>query len=118
MSLVSPSGQPLSTPAEAPKSDTPKPIEAVTAFIAYQLPNGRWESTGDLNAPLIPSRPATLDDIAGGGHVVSAEATAVKNANITTQTMIQTQLAMARQAQAQQLTPQEAAALRATGQRG
>lgn len=42
------------------------PIPCVTAFIVYQLPDGRWQVSDDLDAPLVPERKAHLDDFTSG----------------------------------------------------
>jgi len=48
----------LSYPQEA--------IIAETAFIVYQLPNGLWQVSDDLDIPLVPQRTTVPTDVVGG----------------------------------------------------
>lgn len=121
MPLVGPDGvTPVSAPSNVPPvQDAPSaPQEVVTAFVVFNLPDGRWGVTDDLNAPLVPSRAPGPDDLIAGASNVQAEMTARKAADMAAQTTIQTQLAMARQAASQQIRPDEAAVLSKLGTPG
>lgn len=122
MALLGPDGQ---TPVTAPEPEVAEPqppMQVVTAFVVYQHPNGRWIVTDDLSVPIITMRGVSQDDLISGASNVVAEVSARKAADMAAQTTIQTQLAMARQAQqqaaAQSMTPEQAAAAQAvmTGQ--
>ena len=54
--------------------ETPEVIEAVTAFIIYATPDGRYLPEFSLDAPLTVSRPPTRHDVTAGCAVVAAEA--------------------------------------------
>lgn len=121
MALLGPDGQPATpgtTSTQSTPSDPAVPMRVSTAFVVYQLPNGIWEASTDLEAAIVPSRPAVPDDIIGGAENVKLQVAARKAANMAAATTVQTQVAMARQMQAQhqsqQLTPQEASALAQT----
>lgn len=69
MPLLGPDGQPLSEvpPANAePVPEPTGPIECITAFVVYQLPNGLWQVATDLDVPLVPQREAHGDDLTAG----------------------------------------------------
>jgi hypothetical protein len=89
-----------------------------TAFLVYVLPNGRVVVTDDLGAAIVPSRKPSFDDIIGAAANVQAEIVARKTADMAAATTVQTQMAVSRQLQAQQLSPEEAAALSAAARRG
>lgn len=44
----------------------PGPLPCVTAFIVYMLPDGRWQVSDDLDAPLVPERKCHADDLTAG----------------------------------------------------
>lgn len=44
----------------------PEMLPCVTAFIVYQLPDGRWQVSDDLDAPLVPERKPHADDMTSG----------------------------------------------------
>lgn len=118
MALLGPDGQtPVTAPAAPEPAEPQPPTQVVTAFIVFQLPNGRWTVTDDLSSSLITMRGPSQDDLISGASNVVAEVSARKAADMAAQTTIQTQLAMARQAQqaqaASQMTPAEAAAAQA-----
>ena len=85
--LLSPNGQPL-PPASLTKAaeepacpgDAPEPIPCVTAFIIYQLPDGRWQAADDLDTPLVPGRKPVPDDIYAGASIVLKDALAAEAA--------------------------------------
>lgn len=66
-SLIVPGGRPEPT---TPEPETPPepagPIQCVTAFVVYQLPDGLWQVADDLDAPLVPERKAHGDDFTAG----------------------------------------------------
>ena len=83
MPLLAPNGQPLSSapepvPQDAP--ETPGPIPCVTAFIIYQLPDGRWQAADDLDTPLVPGRKPVPDEIYAGASIVLKDALAAEAA--------------------------------------
>lgn len=117
MALLGPDGNPVhntGTPGgpdtgtpreEEPEQDSPRedepeaPTRVVTAFLAYQMPNGAWAATEDLAAAVVPSRRPLPDDLIGGCHNIAASAAARKSAEMAATMTVQTQIAMARQAQ-------------------
>ena len=120
MALQDINGNPLQAAPQPAAPDEPQPPQrVVTAFVVYQQPTGRWLATSDLGVPIVTGRKPSVDDILGGASNIVAEVTARKAADMAATTTIQTQLAMARQMQAQSLTPEEEAALAtATGRPG
>lgn len=46
--------------------EVPGPLPCITAFIVYQLPDGRWQVSDDLDAPLVPERKCHADDLTAG----------------------------------------------------
>jgi hypothetical protein len=86
----------------------------VCAFMVYQLPSCRWVASDDFSQSIVAMRGISPDDLISGAQNVVSEVTARKAADMAAQTTIQTQMAIARQAQqaaqAQQMTPQEQAA--------
>jgi hypothetical protein len=108
MPLLGPDGV---TPAvQAREPEPPSFVEATTAFLAIQLPSGRWVVTDVLDTVIVAERKPTQDDLIAGAANVHAEITARKAADMAAATTIQTQMAMARQVQGQQMTPEEEAA--------
>jgi hypothetical protein len=113
MSLLGPDAQPISSaPAPDPEPVEPAaPTQVVCAFMVYQLPTGRWVASDDFSQSIIAMRGISPDDLISGASNVVAEVTARKAADMAATTTIQTQLAMARQAQqaqaAQQMSPEE-----------
>ena len=119
MPLVGPNGAPLDGGSIQPQPDPaapPAPQPVLTAFLAVQLPDGRWVAVADLNAPIVPQRVPMPDDLIAGASVIAADMTARRAADMAATQTIQTQLAMQRQMQAQQLSPAEAAAAQASMQ--
>lgn len=122
MTLLGPDGNPPVTAPEPEVNEPQPPTQVVTAFIVFQLPNGRWSVTDDFTTSMITMRGVSQDDLIAGASNVVAEVSARKAADMAAQTTIQTQLSMARQAQqqqaAQQMSPEQAAAAQAvmTGQ--
>lgn len=108
MSLVGPNGQPA-TPAPAPESAEPAITQVITAFVVYQLPNGAWALTPDLNEPLAPMRPPTAHDILGAAANIVSDMEGQRAASMVVG-MLQQQAQAAAQ---RQLTPEEAQALQA-----
>lgn len=108
MSLLGPTGQPAA-PAPAPEPAAKEITVVTTAFIVYQLPNGVWLISPDLNEPLAPMRPPSMYDIYGGVTNVQADIAAQRAASLTIGTLQQ----QAQAAAQRQLTPEEAAALQA-----
>lgn len=124
MPLVGANGEPLSAgqpqdqtqPGDDQTPEEPKPpVRAVTAFLVYQLPIGRWLATDNLAEAIVPMRQATFDDIIAGTANVQAEITARKTADMAAAMTIQTQVAMTRQIQEQALNKQVQDALAAGG---
>jgi hypothetical protein len=115
MPLLGPDGAPMNVPVTDDLIDKPNepqpPTQAVCAFVVFQLPNGRWTVTDDLSTSIITMRGINHDDLIAGGQNVVAEVSARKAADMAATTTIQTQLAMAQQAQkaaaAQQMTPEQ-----------
>jgi hypothetical protein len=114
--LLAPNGEhvTLDPPAEQPVA--PEPVECVTAFIIYQLPDGRWQAADDLDTPLVPARKPVPDEIYAGCSIVLKDAlaaeAAITSANLVLQNVGQAvvqaqmqvgqQMAQARQAKAVQ----------------
>jgi hypothetical protein len=118
MALVGPDGvTPAAAqvkPEEPPAGSQPPPVvEAATAFIVVQLPNGRWVVTDDLDTVVIAERKPSQDDLIGGAANVQAEIISRKTADMAAATTIQTQMAMARQIAQQQTNETEEAAIAA-----
>ena len=111
MPLLAPNGQPLAPePAPQDAPETPGPIPCVTAFIIYQLPDGRWQAADDLDTPLVPGRKPVPDEIYAGASIVVKDAlaaeAAITSANLVLQNVgqavIQEQMKMAQQMAQQQ----------------
>lgn len=105
MPLLGPDGN---TPVAEPAA--PAITQVVTAFLVFQLPNGAWELTPDINAPLVPARPPTTHDILGAVANLQADVHAQRSASLTVGTLQHG----AAQAQQRVLSPEEQAALRAS----
>lgn len=104
MALLGPDGMPTSAPRPQPAQDQtpdepPIPQRVTTAFLVYQLPNGRVSVTDDLAAPIVASRKPSYDDIIGAAANIQAELTARKAADMAASATVQTQLAVQRQLQ-------------------
>ena len=104
--LLSPNGQPLAPePAPQDAPETPGPIPCVTAFIIYQLPDGRWQAADDLDTPLVPGRKPVPDEIYAGASIVLKDAlaaeAAITSANLVLnnvgKAVVQEQMNMGRQ---------------------
>lgn len=54
-------------------AETPAVIEAVTAFIVYATPDGRYLPEYDLDAPLTVTRPPTRHEVIAGCEIVTAD---------------------------------------------
>jgi hypothetical protein len=122
MALLGPNGEPVATPPTTPTqnlaTEEPQPPARVTtAFLIFQMPNGQWVVSEDLGTPIVPSRKPVPDDIISGTENVKAQTIAHKTADMAAKATVMTQLAFARQAQQQQLSPAEAAALAAAQRR-
>lgn len=52
------------TATEVPEPQGPLPC--ITAFVVYQLPDGRWQIADDLDVPLVPERKPHGDDFTSG----------------------------------------------------
>ena len=113
MPLQAPNGQPLSSAPEPAPQDTAEPsgpIPCVTAFVIYQLPDGRWQAADDLDIPLVPGRKPVPDEIYAGASIVLKDAlaaeAAITSANLVLsnvgQAVIQEQMNMAQQMAEQQ----------------
>jgi hypothetical protein len=85
-SLLAPNGQPAvpESLVKAPEPEdvpaAPEPVECVTAFVVYQLPDGRWQAADDLDAPFMPGRKPIPDEIYSGCAVVQKDALATEAA--------------------------------------
>lgn len=123
MPLLGPNGQPISEEKAledahaALEGDTaealpPEPVECVTAFVVYLLPNGQWQVSDDLDVPLVPGRKPHGDDFTSGcattmRDVATREVAALLDGAInviipnTVQGVVQTQMAMAAKAKEQ-----------------
>jgi hypothetical protein len=66
-SLLVPGGRPEPDPEDVTVTPEPaEPIECTTAFVVYQLPDGLWQVSTDIDVPLIPQREAHGDDLTSG----------------------------------------------------
>ena len=124
MPLLGPNGHPLSeVPPEnaepvphkedvAVAAEPTGPIECQTAFIVYLLPNGQWQVADDLDLPLMPARKPHGDDFTSGcattmRDVATREMSQLLSEAVnlivpnTVQGVVQTQMAMAKQAKEQ-----------------
>ena len=119
MPLLGPDGvTPLSEvppPDAEPVPDetaAPGPIECQTAFVIYLLPDGQWQVSDDLDIPLVPARKPHGDDFTSACATtmrdVATRETALllqQQVNVivpnVAQAVIQTQMAMAKQAKEQ-----------------
>lgn len=61
-------------PVEEATSGPSEPIPCITAFTVYQLPNGLWQVTDDINAPLVPERVCNSDDVTAGAAITVRDA--------------------------------------------
>lgn len=116
MSLVGPSGLPLSParPQDVPEPSPdvpPVPKHATTAFLVIVEPTGRVLVSDNLAEIVIAARKPTFDDIIGAAANVQAEISARKTANMTTASVIQTQMAISQQLQQAVPTGPEAQAV-------
>ena len=86
MPLLGPNGQPLSefpppdampvdeaTSAPSEAFDPTAPIPCITAMVIYQLPNGLWQLSDDLDVPLMPERKIQGDDVTGACAVIGRD---------------------------------------------
>ena len=119
MPLLGPNGQPLSEAPPAGAEPVPEsgPVQCVTAFIAYQTPDGKWSLSDDLNIPLVPSRKPHNDDYTAGCSVVLRDVQTHEMANVvipnTAQMVVNAQMQMAQQAREQFETAQVRAKMEA-----
>lgn len=129
MSLVGLNGEPLSPGQPQPSTgqtqpgedqtpeEPPAPTRVTTAFLVVVQPTGRVVVTDNLAEAIVPMRGPTYDDIIGAAANIQAELTARKAADMAAAATVQTQLAVSRQLQEQQLHQQVQDAL-AAGAKG
>lgn len=84
MPLLGPNGQPLSESpppgampveeATSAPSEPTGPIECTTAFLIYQLGNGLWQVSDDIDLVLVPERKCHGDDITSACATIQRDA--------------------------------------------
>ena len=87
MPLLGPNGRPLSesppedampvdeaTSGPSEEFDPSAPIPCITAMVLYQLHNGLWQLSDDLDVPLMPERKIQGDDVTGACAVIGRDA--------------------------------------------
>ena len=92
--LIVPGGR----PEEPADSGPPAPVEVVTAFTIYTLPDGRTMVTIDLNAPLVPQRQPTSDDLFAMASIVVKDAVNTEQAQMAANAVVGFQEQRMRQA--------------------
>jgi hypothetical protein len=113
MPLLGPDGAPIGAQPQPAANEPQPPKQVVTAFITYQLPDGRWTVTDDLTDVMVVMRKPSFDDLIAGSANVQSEIAGRKTANLTAQTTIQTQMAITRQMEQQKMSHEEARAAKA-----
>ena len=93
--LIVPGGRPEEPPAD---SGPPAPVEVVTAFTIYTLPDGRTMVTIDLDAPLVPMRQPTSDDLFAMASIVVKDVINTESASMTANAVVAQQEQRMRQA--------------------
>ena len=93
--LIVPGGRPEEPPAEP---GPPAPVEVVTAFTVYSLPDGRTMVTIDLDAPLVPQRQPTSDDLFAMASIVVKDVINTESAQMTANAVVDRQEQRMRQA--------------------
>jgi hypothetical protein len=69
-------------------SEPTGPIECITAFVVYQLPNGLWQVSDDLDVPLMPERKCNGDDITAGAAITQRDAATREMIGLAVQQLI------------------------------
>ncbi len=107
MPLLAPNGERVSLPDRpADEPEVQGPVECVTAFVVYQLPDGRWQAADDLDVPLVPGRKPIPDEIYAGCSVITKDTIVHESAVVaaklvipnTAEAVVQRQLQLGQQA--------------------
>lgn len=77
-----------------------EPIDVDTAFMVIVRDGNVIQCSGDINAPVVPRRDATVEDMEMACHKISADIQAQKTAQITQVQMMQSAAAAQQQAEA------------------
>ena len=95
--LIVPGGRPEATPAPE-EPGPPAPVEVVTAFVVYLLPDSRVMVSDDLNAPLVPGRKPSGDELYYMSAIVMKDVQNTEAANMAANAVVGFQEMRMRQA--------------------
>lgn len=79
------------------------PTKVHTAFLVFQRETGAWEATPNLDAPLMPTRPATVAEMKFGCSEVLSDIDASHVSTMVVQQMMAVTASLNEQARAQAL---------------
>ena len=111
MPLLVPDGNAARKPVEQPVAEEQAPIDAVTAFIVFKLPDGSTVMHHDINLPITVQRPPSRDEVKGMCSNAVDDINNQEQAMLTTQQVIGNLMQMNQQAQRQSMSTAEIAAL-------
>lgn len=92
--------------SENTEAQAPEYTEVTTAFLVFLTPEGTWQASNDINAPLAIGRPATVDDMKAGGSCVALDAQTMEIAQQVTVNVLQNMMNLGAQMRAAQMGPQ------------
>ncbi|MFH9606805.1 hypothetical protein [Streptomyces sp. NPDC017448] len=93
----------LSALKETPDPENREPIEVDAAFLVIFRGNGVVQASTDINAPVIPSRTATVDEMEMACLKIASDIMATKTAQVVHMNMQQAMAAMRDQAEGQRI---------------
>lgn len=93
----------LSDLKESGSTGEREPIEVEAAFLVIFRGNGVVQASTDINAPIVPARTATVDEMEMAAHKIAADIQATKTAQVVGMNMQQAMSAAAQQADAQRI---------------
>ncbi|MFJ1700343.1 hypothetical protein ACIOHC_35730 [Streptomyces sp. NPDC088252] len=93
----------LSDLKDGGSTDTREPIEVEAAFLVIFRGGGIVQASTDINAPIIPARAATVDEMEMAAHKIAADIQATKTAQVVQMNMQHAAHAAMQQAEGQRI---------------
>lgn len=93
----------LSDLKDGGSQDTREPIEVEAAFLVIFRGGGVVQASTDINAPIVPSRAATVDEMEMAAHKIAADIQATKTAQVVGMNLQHAQQLAQQQAEGQRI---------------